>query len=134
MTHTWHKVLAKRDIGNVWDRRSNGTFDLVYMVSIDLKSVVDERLINQRRVWDGSSEVRCDNWVWNGKVIRMSGFGVVLLSVWTWWGTSVPGNVYCGGWVICCRKRRKSGHWCSGNKINLLSGAYTVSRIILGQT
>ena len=97
MTHIWHKVLAKRDIGNIWDRRSNETYDFVYLVSIVLKSVVGERLMNQRGMWDGSSEVRCENWVRNGKVIRMSGFGVVLLSVWTWWGAWVQGNVYCGG-------------------------------------
>ena len=67
-------------------------------------------------------------------VIRTSGFGVVLLSVLTWWVAWVQVNVYCGGWMICCRKRRKSGVWCSGDKINLLSGAYTKDRIILGQT
>ena len=64
----------------------------------------------------------------------MSGFGVVLLSIWTWWGAGVQGNTYCGGWIFCFRKRRKSGVWGSGNKINLLSGAYTLGRIVLRQT
>ena len=41
-------MLAKRDIGNIWDKRSNGTYDFVYLVSIVLKSVVDGRLIDQR--------------------------------------------------------------------------------------
>ena len=132
MTHIWHKVLAKRDIGNIWDRRSNGTYNFVHLVSMVMESVVDGKLIDQGGVWNSSSEVRCENWVQNGKVIKMSGFGVVLLSVWTWWGAWVQGNVYCWGWMICCRKRWKSGAWCSGNKINLLSGAYTLGRIILG--
>ena len=86
LTHIWHKVLAKRYIGHIWDRRSNRTYNFVYSVITILKNVVDERLVNQRGVWDGSSEVRCEDSVRNGKVIRMSGFGVVLLSVWTWWG------------------------------------------------
>ena len=105
---------------------------LCVLVNTILKIVVDERLVNQRGVWDGSSEVRGEDWVRNGKVIGMGGFGVVLLSVWTWWGTWVQGNVYYGGWMICCRKRRKSGVWCSGDKINLLSGAYMLCRFILG--
>ena len=134
MTHTWHKVLAKRDVGHIWNRRNNGPYDFVHSVIIILKRVVDERVINQRGVWDGSSEVRCENWVRNGKGIRMSGFVVVLLSVWTWWGAWVQGIVYCGCWLICCRKKRKIGVWCSGDKINLLSGAYLLGRIILGQT
>ena len=95
MTHIWHKVLAKRDIGHIWDTRSNGTED----------------------------------WARNGKVIRTSGFGVVLLSVWTCWGAWVQGKDYYGGWMIFCRKRRKSGVRCSGEKINLLSGAYSQGRI-----
>ena len=48
MTHIWHKVLAKRDIGHIWERRSNGTYKFVYSVIIILKSFVDERVINQR--------------------------------------------------------------------------------------
>ena len=125
--------VAERDIGHIWERRSNRTYNFVYSVITILKIVVDKRLVNQRGVWDGSSEVRCEDWVRNGKVIRMSGFGVVLLSVWSWWGAWVQGNVYCGGWMICCRKRRKSGVWCSGDTINLLSGAYSLGQIILRQ-
>ena len=121
MTHIWHKTLAKRNIGRIWERRSNRTYNFVYSVINILKIVFDERLVNQRSVWDGSSEVRCEDWVRNGRVIRMSGSGVVLLSVWTWCGAWVQRNVYCGGWMICCRKRRKSGVWCSGDKIILLS-------------
>ena len=101
MTHIWHKVLAKRDSEHIWDRRNNRTYNFVYSVIIILKSFFDERLINQRGVWDGSSDVRCEDWVRNGTVVRMSGFGVVMLSVWTWWGAWVRGNVYCGGWMIC---------------------------------
>ena len=83
----------------------------------------------------GSSEVRCKYWVRDGKGIMMNGFGDVLLCDWTWGGGAwVQGNVYCGGWMICCRKRRKSGVWCSGDTINLLSGANSRARIILGQT
>ena len=134
MTHIWHKVLAKRDMGHIWGMSSNGTYSFVYWVIIIQESVVDERRINQRGVWDESSEVRCGDWVRNGKDLRMSGFGVVLLNVWTWWGAWVQGNVYFGGWMICCRKRRKSGVWCSGDKINLLSGAYALGRNILWQT
>ena len=134
MTHIWHKTLAKRNIGHIWERRSNRTYNFVYSVITILKIVVDERLVNQRGVWDGSSEVRCEEWVRNGKDVRMSRFGVVLLNVWTWWGAWVQGNVYCGGWMIFCRKRRKSGVWCSGDKINLSSGAYLLGRIFLGQT
>ena len=100
MTHIWHKILAKRNSGHILDRRNNRTY-FVYSVIIILKSFVDERLITQRDVWDGSSDVRCEDWVRNGKVVRMSGFGVVLLRVWTWWGAWVRGNVYCGGWMIC---------------------------------
>ena len=133
MTHIWHKTLAKRDIGHIWERRSNRTYNFVYSVITILKIVFDEKLINQRGVWDGSNEVRCEDWVRNGGVIRTSGLGVVLLSVWTWWGAWVQGNVYYGGWMICCRKRRKNGVWCSGNKINLLSGAYLLSQIFFGQ-
>ena len=70
MTHIWYKVLAKRDIGHIWDKSSNGTCDFVYSVIIIPKRVVGERLINQRGVWDGSCEVTCENWVRNGKVIR----------------------------------------------------------------
>ena len=114
MTHIWHKVLAKWDIWHIWDRSSNGTYSFVYWVIIILESVVDKRRINQRGAWDGSSEVRCEDWFRNGKDVRMSRFGVVLLNVRTWWGAWVQGNVYCGGWMICCRKRRKSGVWCSG--------------------
>ena len=121
---------TKRNIGHIWDRSRNRTYNFVYSVII-LKSVVDERLINQRGVWDRSSEVRCKNWVRNGKVLRMSEFGVVLLGVWTWWGAWVQGNVYCRGWMIFCRKRRKSGVWCSDNKTKLLSGASTLGQIIL---
>ena len=116
------------------DRSTNGTYDFVYWVIVIPKSFVDEWLINQRGVWDVSSEVRCENCVWGGKVIRMSWFGVVLLSVWTCWSAWVQGNVYCGGWTICCRKKRKSGVRCSGNKINLLPGAYTLRPIILRRT
>ena len=97
MTHIWHKMLAKRDIGNIWDRRSNGTYDFVYLVSTVLESVVDGSLIDQGGEWNSSSEVRCDNWVPKGKFIRMSGFEFVLLSVWTWWGAWVQRNVYCWG-------------------------------------
>ena len=95
MTHIWPKILAKRDIGRIWDRRSNGTYNFVYSVIVILKRF-RKRLINQRGVWDGSSEVRCEDWVRNWKVIRTSGFGVVLLSIWTWWGAWVQGNVHCG--------------------------------------
>ena len=129
MTHIWHKTLAKRDIGQIWERRSNRTYNFMYSVITILKTVVDERLVNQRGVWDGSSEIRCEEWVRNGKVIGRGGFGVVLLSVWTWWGTWVQGNVYYGGWMICCQERRKSGVWCSGYKINLLSGALFLGRL-----
>ena len=132
MTHIWEKLLAKRDMRHIC--RSNGTYDFVYMVRIILKSVVDGRLIDQRGVWDGSRDVRCEDWVRNGKVIKMSGIGVVLLSNWIWWGAWVQRNVFCGGWMFCCRRKRKSGVWCSGNKFNLLSGAYTLDQIILGQT
>ena len=132
MTHIWHKVLAKRYIGNIWGR-SNGTYTFVYLVSIVLKSVVDGKQIDQGDVWNCSSEVRCENWVQNEKVIRMSGFGVVQLSVWTWRGAWVQGNVYCGGW-ICFRKRWRAGVWSSGNKVNLLSGAYKPGQIVLRQT
>ena len=66
MTHIWHKVLSKRDIRDISDRRSNGTYDFVYSVIMILKCVVYERLINQRGVLDGSSEVRYENWVRNG--------------------------------------------------------------------
>ena len=45
MTHIWHKVLAKRDIRQIWGRRSNGTYDFVYSVIIFLKCVADEMLI-----------------------------------------------------------------------------------------
>ena len=67
MTHIWRQVLAKRDIGNIWDRRSNATYDFVYLVCINLKIVVNGRLIDQRGVWNGSSEVRCKYWVRDGK-------------------------------------------------------------------
>ena len=126
---------------NFWSRGIVGIFGtggtterttLCTRLSFFLKSFVDERLITQRGVWDGSSDVRCKDWVRNGKVVRMSGFGVVLLSVWTWWGAWVRGSVYCWGWMICCRKSRNSGVWCSGDKINFLSGAYSLGRIILG--
>ena len=127
------KCLPRGILGHIWDRISNGTYDFVYLVIIILKRVVDERLINQRCVWDGSSGVRCENWVRNEKVIGMSEFGVVLLNVWTWWGAWGQGSVYCGGWMICFRKSRKSGVWCSGDKINLLSGAYMLGRIVLRQ-
>ena len=66
MTRIGHKVLAKWDIGHVWDKSSNGTYCFVYWVIIILESVVDERRNDQRGVWDGSSEVRCKNWVMNG--------------------------------------------------------------------
>ena len=118
----------------MWDRSSSGTYDFVCWVIIFLKSVVDERLISQRDLWDGSSEISCENWVRNGKVIRMNGFRVVLFSVWTWWGAWVQLKIYSGGWMICCRKRRKSGVWCTGDKVNLLLGEYTLGRIILRQT
>ena len=134
MTHIWHKTLAERDIGHIWERRSNRTYNFVYSVITILKIVVDERLVNQKGAWDGSSEIRCEDWVRNGKVFSMSGFGVVLLIVWTCWGAWVQGNVYYGSWMICCRERRKSGVWCSGDTINLLSGAYLLGRIILRQT
>ena len=117
MTHIRHKVLGKRDIGHIWDRRSNRTYNFVYSVIPILKIVVDERLVNQRGLWDGSSEVSCENWAWNGTVIRMSGFGVVLLCFWTWWGAWVQGNVYYGSWMTCCRERRKSGVRCSGAQL-----------------
>ena len=91
MTHYRHKVSAKRDIGKIWDMRSNGTYNFVYSVFVIPKSVVDERLVNQRSLWDGSSEVRCENLARKWKVNKMSGFGVVLLSVWTWWGALLRG-------------------------------------------
>ena len=50
MTHIWDKILAKRDIRHIWERRSNGTYDCVYSVIIILKNVVDEKLISQRGV------------------------------------------------------------------------------------
>ena len=92
MTHIWHEVLAKRDIRKIRDRRKNGTYNFVYLVIIILKSF-DARLINQRGVWEGSSEVRCEDWYRNWKVIRTSGIGVMLLSVCTWWGAWVKWNV-----------------------------------------
>ena len=67
MAHIWHKTLAKRDIGYNWERRSKGTYNFVYSVITILKIVVDERLVNQWGVWDGSSEVRCEDWVRNGE-------------------------------------------------------------------
>ena len=45
MTHIWHKTLAKRDIGHIWERRSNRTYNFVYSVITILKIVVDERLV-----------------------------------------------------------------------------------------
>ena len=133
MPHIWQKMVTKRDIGLIWDRSSNGMYDFVYSVII-LKSVVDKRLINQKGVWHGSSEFKCENWVRNGKVIRISGFKVVLLSVWTWSADAwVQGNIYCRGWIIRFRKRRKRGVWGLRNKTILLSGAYTLGRIILRQ-
>ena len=127
-THIWRKVLARRDIGNVWDRRSNGTYDFVYLVIIVLKGVVDERLMNQRGVWNGSSEVRCEDWVRNGKVIRMSGFRGVLLCVWTWWGAWVQGNVYCGGWMVCCRKKEEEWRLVLGEQNQFVVGSIYAGR------
>ena len=66
MTHIWHNILANRDIGNICDRRSNGTYNFVYLVIIILRRFVEERLINQRGVWDRGSEVRSEDWVMNG--------------------------------------------------------------------
>ena len=37
MTHIWHKVSAEWDIRHIWDRRSNGTYDFVYLVCNILK-------------------------------------------------------------------------------------------------
>ena len=133
MTHIWHKVLTKWDIGHIWDRSSNGTYSFVFWVFFILESVVDERRINQRGVWDGSSEVRCKDWDRNGKDVRMSGFGVVLLNVWTWWGAWVQGNVYCGGWMICGQKRRTSGVWCSGDKIICCRGPIRWTKLFSGR-
>ena len=48
LAHIWHKVLAKRDIRHIWERRSNRTYNFVYSVITILKIVVDERLVNQR--------------------------------------------------------------------------------------
>ena len=48
------KLLAKGDFGHIWDKSSNGTYDFLYLVSIFLKNVVDERLIDQGGVWNGS--------------------------------------------------------------------------------
>ena len=58
------------------------------------------RNFDQGGVWYWSSEVRCKNWVQKRKVIRMSGFGVLLLSVWTWRDAWVQGNVYCGAGFV----------------------------------
>ena len=44
MTHIWHKVLPKSDIGHIWDLSSNGTYDFLYSVII-LKSVVNRRRV-----------------------------------------------------------------------------------------
>ena len=96
MTHIWHKTLAKRDVRHIWERRSNRTYNFVYSVITILTVFVDERLVNQRGVWDGSSEVRCEDWVWNGKDVRMSGFGVVLLNNWTWRGLGCRGTFIAG--------------------------------------
>ena len=81
MTHIWHKVLTKSDIGHIWVRMSNGTYDFLYLVSIILKNVVNVRLIDQSGVWSGSSEVSCKNWFRDGKGIGLTAFGVLLLSV-----------------------------------------------------
>ena len=40
MTHIWHKVLAKWDIGRFWD--SNRTYSFVYWVINILESVVPQ--------------------------------------------------------------------------------------------
>ena len=53
----------------------------------------------------GAGDLRCKYCVRDGKGIRMSGFGVELLSVWTSQGAWVQGIIYCGGWIICSRKR-----------------------------
>ena len=58
--------LATRDIEHFCDRRTNGTYSFVYSVIIILKRFVDKRLINQRGVWNGGSEVRCEDWVMIG--------------------------------------------------------------------
>ena len=111
MTHIWHKLLAKRDVGHIWESSINGMYDFVYLVIIIVKSVVEGSLIIQRRLWGGSNEVRCKYWVWEGKVFRIGGFEIVLLGVQTWWGFWVQENFYCGSWIICFRKRSESGVW-----------------------
>ena len=59
---------------------------------------------------------------------------IVLLGVRTWLGAWERGNIHFGGWITCFWKRSKSGVWGLGNKINLLSGAYTLGQTVLRRT
>ena len=40
MNHIWPKTLAKRDIGHIWERRSNRTYNFVYSVITILKMLL----------------------------------------------------------------------------------------------
>ena len=79
MNHIRHKLLAKRNIGHIWDSSNNGTYSFAYSVIIILKSVVDGRLIDEKGVWNGFSEVRCKYWLGMGKPLGLVGFKMVLL-------------------------------------------------------
>ena len=125
MTLIWHKVLAKRDIGHFWDRRSKSTtlcttpnpLILMPSQSVHFQKCCGREADWSRGVWNGSSEVRCKYWVTDWEGIRMSGFGVVLLSIWTWWGAWVQANIYCGGWIICLGKGGRVAFGARGTKL-----------------
>ena len=68
MTQIWHKVF---DQERYWAYLGQEHF--VYSFIFILKRVVDERLINQRGVWDGSSEVRCKTGFRMGKSLGREG-------------------------------------------------------------
>ena len=63
--------------------------------------------------------------------IRKNGLEILLLGVWTWRDAGLKLNIYCGGWIMCCRKRRKRGVWGSGNIFSLLQA---LRRKVLRQT
>ena len=97
MTHIWQELVAKRDIGHIRCRRSNGAYNIVFSVNIILK-LLWTGMLDQRGMWIGSSAVWRKYGIWEGMSIITYGFHIVMLGVWSWRGAGAKGNICWAGW------------------------------------
>ena len=74
MTRIWQKMLAKGDIGHIWDKRSNGTYHFVYLVSFVLKVLWTGGWLIKGVCGPGALRLGANNGSGRGRALGIAGF------------------------------------------------------------